>query len=158
MLMRQSQPVIFSERHDISYGPDGGRWKSVTKDVTSGGTDTQTIFYAGDYERVITRDSTVIEYHYLGEGIVAVITDGGDEEIYYAVTDNVGSYAHLVNAATGTAAFSAKYDPWGRMTKTVSTLPFHRGYGGHEMLTSFGMVNMNGRVYDYNIGRFLSAR
>lgn len=153
---RPTQPVIISQRHDISYGPDGERWKSVTRDVTSGGTDTQTIFYAGDYERVITRDSTVIEYHYLGEGIVAVITDGGDEEIYYAVTDNVGSYVHLVNAATGTAAFSAKYDSWGRMTKTVSILPFHRGYGGHEMLTEFGLVNMNGRMYDFNIGRFLS--
>lgn len=155
MLMRQSQPVIFSERHDISYGPDGGRWKSVTK-VISAGTDTQTIFYAGDYERVADKDGNVREYHYLDQGIVVVVTNGGNGEIYHAVIDNVGSYVHLVNAATGTLAFSASYDAWGRMTKTVSTLPFHRGYGGHEMLTEFGLVNMNGRMYDFNIGRFLS--
>ena len=42
------------------------------------------------------------------------------------------------------------------MTTAVNTLPFHRGYGGHEMLTEFGLVNMNGRMYDYNLGRFLS--
>ena len=76
--------------------------------------------------------------------------------LYHAVTDNTGSYVHLVNAVTGNADFSASYDAWGRMTTAVNTLPFHRGYGGHEMLTEFGLVNMNGRMYDYNLGRFLS--
>ncbi|WP_017446836.1 RHS repeat-associated core domain-containing protein [Gayadomonas joobiniege] len=32
-----------------------------------------------------------------------------------------------------------------------------RGYTGHEMLDDHGLIHMNGRVYDPNIGRFLSA-
>ena len=33
---------------------------------------------------------------------------------------------------------------------------FDRGYTGHEHLDAFGLINMNGRVYDPYIGRFLS--
>ncbi len=32
-----------------------------------------------------------------------------------------------------------------------------RGYTGHEMIDSVGLVHMNGRVYDAELGRFLSA-
>ena len=32
-----------------------------------------------------------------------------------------------------------------------------RGYTGHEMLDPVGLVHMNGRVYDPELGRFLSA-
>ena len=31
-----------------------------------------------------------------------------------------------------------------------------RGYTGHEHLTAFGLINMNARLYDPVIGRFLS--
>ncbi len=33
----------------------------------------------------------------------------------------------------------------------------HRGFTGHEMLDNVGLVHMNGRVYDPNLGRFLSV-
>ena len=33
---------------------------------------------------------------------------------------------------------------------------FDRGYTGHQMLDAFGLINMNGRVYDPLIARFLS--
>ena len=32
-----------------------------------------------------------------------------------------------------------------------------RGFTGHEHMPSFGLINMNGRVYDPSIGQFLSA-
>ncbi len=32
----------------------------------------------------------------------------------------------------------------------------HRGCMGHEMLNEFNLINMNGRVYDSVLGRFLS--
>lgn len=32
-----------------------------------------------------------------------------------------------------------------------------RGYTGHEMIDTVGLVHMNGRVYDPILGRFLSA-
>ena len=37
-----------------------------------------------------------------------------------------------------------------------SSIGLIRGYGGHEMLNEFNLINMNGRVYDPVLGRFLS--
>ena len=56
----------------------------------------------------------------------------------------------------GQEVFAATYDPWGRQTITKNDISFHRGYCGHEMLPDFGLINMNGRVYDPLLGRFLS--
>jgi RHS repeat-associated protein len=41
-------------------------------------------------------------------------------------------------------------------TQTYESLMFDRGYTGHEHLTEFGLINMNGRVYDPLVSRFLS--
>ncbi len=32
-----------------------------------------------------------------------------------------------------------------------------RGYTGHEMLDEVGIIHMNGRTYDAEIGRFMQA-
>ena len=37
-----------------------------------------------------------------------------------------------------------------------ATYKFDRGYTGHEQLDQFGLINMNGRIYDPVLGRFLS--
>ncbi|GAB6013233.1 RHS repeat-associated core domain-containing protein [Viscerimonas tarda] len=39
---------------------------------------------------------------------------------------------------------------------TNNTFKFYRGYTGHEHLPEFNLINMNGRVYDPVLGRFLS--
>lgn len=52
--------------------------------------------------------------------------------------------------------FDATYDAWGRQTVTLNTIGLRRGYTGHEMMGEFGLINMNGRVYDPTLGRFLS--
>ena len=57
---------------------------------------------------------------------------------------------------SGTAVFSAQYDPWGVQTVTTNTIKYNRGYCGHEMLNDFQLINMNGRMYDPYLGRFLS--
>jgi RHS repeat-associated protein len=40
--------------------------------------------------------------------------------------------------------------------RRTSAMDFDRGFTGHEMLDDFGLVHMNGRIYDPEIGRFLS--
>ena len=54
-------------------------------------------------------------------------------------------------------------DAWGRRRNPVgfgydnlSTATFDRGYTGHEHLDEFGLINMNGRLYDPMLGRMLS--
>lgn len=39
----------------------------------------------------------------------------------------------------------------------VTQAKTNRGYTGHEQLDEVELIHMNGRVYDANLGRFLSA-
>ena len=39
----------------------------------------------------------------------------------------------------------------------MNTIGFIRGYAGHEEMPEFGLVNMNARLYDPMLGRFLSS-
>jgi RHS repeat-associated protein len=80
-----------------------------------------------------------------------------------AVSDEQGQ---VVNAAWGGAnATVAGYDPWGARRSpdghsadpsSFQPLPGHREFTGHETIPGVGLINMNGRVYDPMIGRFLS--
>ena len=53
------------------------------------------------------------------------------------------------------------YDAWGRRNAADGSYDnvsaaFDRGYTGHEHLDAFGLINMNGRLYDPMLGRMLS--
>jgi RHS repeat-associated protein len=56
------------------------------------------------------------------------------------------------------------FDPWGRRRNPLDwsynidsiDLLFDRGFTGHEHLDEFGLINMNGRVYDPLLAMFLS--
>jgi RHS repeat-associated protein len=77
------------------------------------------------------------------------------DKIYYVHRDHLGSILSLTDA-NGTAVFNASYDAWGKQTITTNTFKFHRGFTGHEHLPEFALINMNGRMYDPILGRFLS--
>lgn len=136
----------------FTYGPDEERWKTVLK---QNGTARRTTFYAGDYERV-TEDGHTYHFYYLDDGCIYVVTDSQTSgTYYYAFTDHLGSITRIFNEA-GTSVYEAEYDAWGKQTVTKNTIHFRRGYTGHEMMPEFGLVNMNGRLYDPILGRFLS--
>lgn len=134
----------------IDYGPDGERWRSVLQDD---GSVTRTVLYAGDYE-MVTIGGVTRHFYYLGNGII-VMKEGSTVTPLVAVADHLGSITHL-QKADGTCVFSAYYDAWGQQTISTNTIGFHRGYCGHEMLPEYGLINMNGRLYDPLLGRFLS--
>ena len=81
--------------------------------------------------------------------------------------NHLGSVTRIYDTS-GTAVFSAYYDPWGVQTVTTNTIKYNRGYCGHEMLNDFQLINMrsatlgdafvttwrkNGRMYDPYIAR-----
>ena len=70
-------------------------------------------------------------------------------------TDNLGSILSILDR-NGESVYEATYDVWGQQEVTLNEIGFHRGYTGHEMLPEFGIINMNGRLYDPMLGRFLS--
>ena len=133
------------------YGPDQKRWKTV---LTQNGTTKRTTIYADDYEK-ITEDGVTRQFYYLDDDVIGVITNGGTITFYKGWTDNQGTYAQLADHNYN-VVFNAEYDPWGKQDVLTNTIGFHRGYTGHEMLPEFGLINMNGRLYDPLLGRFLS--
>ncbi|MBQ9676810.1 MAG: VCBS repeat-containing protein [Prevotella sp.] len=137
----------------FTYGPDEERWKT---EFRQNGIVMRSTFYAGDYERVCQNGITQ-HFFYLDNGCIYVMYEGlaSGSNYYYAFTDHLGSVTRIFNES-GTSVFEAEYDAWGKQTVSKNTIGFHRGYTGHEMLPEFGLINMNGRLYDPILGRFLS--
>ena len=121
--------------------------------LTRGGKEARRTVYAGAYEKV-TEDGRTREYYYL-DGNTLAIRENGTVRYYAAFTDQQGSVLSVVDE-DGVKVFEATYDAWGRQTVTLNTIGLSRGYTGHEMMPEFGLINMNGRLYDPTLGRFLS--
>ena len=110
----------------------------------------------GDGIEIIVTNDTLRRIYYLDEDVILVETPlTGESRLYYAQTDRLGSYTDIMNGE-GNRVFEADYDAWGRQTVSRNTIGFIRGYTGHEMLPEFGLINMNGRMYDPLLARFLS--
>ncbi|MDD2476300.1 MAG: RHS repeat-associated core domain-containing protein [Dysgonamonadaceae bacterium] len=84
--------------------------------------------------------------------------------MYYISSDHLGSINLIVDGSNGNVVDDLSYDSWGRNRNpidwsysnfTLSSIT-DRGYTSHEQLTNFGLINMNGRVYDPALGRMLS--
>jgi RHS repeat-associated protein len=83
----------------------------------------------------------------------------------YLHHDQLGSIIAISNTA-GTVVERLAYDPWGKrrfITGAADTLDaitgvnIDRGFTMHEHIDEMGIINMNGRIYDPLIGRFMSA-
>ena len=140
----------------FEYGPDQERWYSES---SIGYGLPLTTIYAGDYEKITGNDdysgeAYVKEFYYL-DGNAIVVKENGEFRNFLAFTDNIGSILSVIDEE-GRRVFDASYDVWGRQTVKKNEIGLRRGYTGHEMLNEFGIINMNGRLYDPLLGRFLS--
>ncbi len=152
------------------YGPDHQRVKETT---SVGGAATITHYFgvspAGvNFEFVDgpTQD-TWNDYLYAGGEMVGVqkrLDGGAVQSTRYFVKDHLGSIA-VLTTETGVVAERLAFDAWGKRRNAngsddvpgTLTAQTTRGFTGHEMIDEFDLVNMNGRIYDPLIGRFLSA-
>ena len=82
---------------------------------------------------------------------------------HYILKDHLGSWTTITDAE-GNVEQELSYDAWGNLrdadtwTGTGTEAPmFDRGYTGHEHITAFGLINMNGRCYDPLMSSFLSV-
>ena len=133
----------------------------------SNGTVINSRLYLGAYEKDITNGVTRhIHYISAGSGLNAIVVRVGSvDTYYYTYTDHLGSIVTVTNDA-GNVVARQDFDAWGRNrnpdTWTYTNIPtvpdwLYRGYTGHEHLPYFGLINMNGRMYDPVLGRMLSV-
>ena len=129
-------------------------------------------YYIGDrYEREENSSGTVTaERLFLGGDaysapMVMQRTGSGSWTYYVIGRDYLGSITHIATIS-GSLVNEYSYDAWGRMRNPQTLTPYAstsqpslllgRGYCGHEHLSNFGLINMNARLYDPVLGRFLS--
>ena len=141
----------------------------VKMNVTQNGASILARTYIGSRYIREVQNGVTKEYTFIGgDGYSApavIMQQGGVKTRYYLLRDHLGSVTHVVDNS-GSVLNEYSFDAWGRQ-RNVSTwihyaadtepaLFMGRGYTGHEHLPWFNLVNMNGRLYDPVVGRFLS--
>ncbi|MFT3740959.1 MAG: RHS repeat-associated core domain-containing protein [Breznakibacter sp.] len=148
----------------FSYGVGKERVKMVLTD----GTISKTRIYThGNYE-VETNATATRKLHYISSvgGIFAIFElENANENgvMYYIHKDHLGS-VNVITNESGAIVEEHSFDAWGRRRNptnwtyanvTGAGVTDH-GFTGHEHLDQFGVINMNGRMYDPLVGRFFS--
>ena len=124
----------------------------------------ETTFYIGkDYEKTTQFNGGVFHRYSINVGgsVIQIERDHNTDfdQPKYLLADNLGSTNVIVDQM-GEDVQTLKFDPWGMRVDsdggTVNGIT-NRGFTGHEMDDEVGLVNMNARIYDPYLGRFLSA-
>jgi RHS repeat-associated protein len=152
--------------YDITYGVDDQRITSTYS--INFATQVRTT-YLGDFEEEYDAvKKTYKKTHYL-HGAILIQNYAADgttltsEKFYSTISDFQGSLIALIDEQ-GAVAERYAFDPWGArrnpddwtQTDARTTWITHRGYTGHEHIDVFGVINMNGRVYDPMTAAFFS--
>jgi RHS repeat-associated protein len=152
----------------FTYGPDYVRSKMEIRN--SSALQSTRYYLGGCYEKDVPASGSTTERLYIGGNAynapaVYIRTGSGAWTLHYIHRDHLGSITAITNTA-GTKIAEYSFDPWGRQRNPVNqqayepdaapSLLLGRGYTGHEHLPMFGLVNMNARLYDPVLGRFLS--
>ncbi|MBL1293435.1 MAG: hypothetical protein COB61_006155, partial [Thiotrichales bacterium] len=153
------------------YGPDRAR-------IAQQGTDSTTIYLQGTgahFEKE-TQGSITRQRHFIygGNGMAAIYTLRSNltDDTRYIHKDHLGSIDTVTNDdSTNVQVIERRsFDPFGQsrtpscitavcqtVQSVASSSTTNRGFTGHEHLEEVGLIHMNGRVYDPELGRFLSA-
>ena len=102
---------------------------------------------------------------YYGAPVVLEVTD--TMQYHYVMRDHLGSITHVYTAEPiPTLLQELSYDAWGRLrnpdtheaytSDSIPTPILGRGYTGHRHIAGIGLIDMNARLYDPMLGRFLS--
>jgi len=154
----QAQKIV-----SFNYGPDRTRYQQVASDSST----VKTTTYIGSlYEKVQT-GSNIDHKHYIRAGgqVIAIHNTYNyqSDQTQFLHRDHLGS-VDVITDANQNVTERLSFDAFGQRREvnwndaiSQITSSITRGYTGHEQLDSVGLIHMNGRVYDPQLGRFLSA-
>lgn len=174
------QPQTISENnsggvpHTLTY-TYGADYTRIRSELRRDGSTINTRYYfeggrpVARFEKDITGGtSRFIQYISGPAGLIAIVESvGGNHYIHYTYTDHLGSIL-TVTDESGITEVEQSFDAWGRRRDISSWAPLspiaapdlpvwlYRGFTGHEHSDQFGLINMNGRMYDPVAGRMLS--
>ncbi len=138
-----------NRKMEFLYGPDLLRCQSR---YSENGKTIRTVVYANNME--IIKELADFRIYYLDDDVIFV-NSGISRGLHFLFKDHLGSILSAFNVK-GSKTFEASYDAWGKQDVKSNMIGLRRGYTGHEMLNEFGIINMNGRLYDPILGRFFS--
>ena len=166
------QPDIISENKYkalFTYNDTNQRCKML---MQQNGVEKYTRYYVGSrYMEQTLGGVTTESYTWIGGDAysapaVSVKIGTGASKIYYLFRDYLGTITHVVEKGNPTNNSEYSFDAWGRRRKAANWNDYNlngepalfaaRGFTGHEHLPEFGLINMNGRLYNPVLGRFLS--
>ena len=137
--------------------------KAMVNDVIRGKT------YIGNCEFVTENDhQRTLTYLTSPYGVFAVVEkQNGEESVHFVLKDHLGSWTTITDEY-GNVEREQSYDAWGNLrnpetwlnysaTEQVAGPMFDRGYTGHEHISAFGLIDMNGRCGDPVTSSFLSV-
>jgi RHS repeat-associated protein len=166
-----SRPLSINENGRTASFIYNGQESRVKMELKKNGVTELTRHYISDCYEIDNESGALKEKLYLGGDFYSAPavyinrSTGNNWQIHYICRDYLGSITHVTNSS-GSYVQEMDYDAWGRMRVPYSqslyapgsepALFLGRGYGGHEHLTKFGLINMNARLYDPAVGRFLA--
>ncbi|MGL5148517.1 MAG: RHS repeat domain-containing protein, partial [Plesiomonas shigelloides] len=154
-------PLRISGRGAITrfvYGSDNMR----ARQTRTAGSKTTTTYYV---DKLYETDNDGSWRAYIADAAVLSYSPEQSHKLMFTLRDRLGSATTMVNQA-GTVVSRRYFDPFGRgatlnddgsIGELVAINNVRRGFTDHEHLLEHKLIPMNGRVYDYNIGRFLSV-
>jgi RHS repeat-associated protein len=158
------QITLDTARLTLEYGYDNQR---IVQQLYLNDSLSEIKYYIGGLLEKKIKNGVTQYIHFIsgGDGIVGVYNtlSTGGSNIQYWHKDHLGSL-QSVSDTNGNLIEELSYDAWGKRrnadwTPIVGLLATtsDRGFTGHEHLDIFSLINMNGRVYDPILGRFIQA-
>lgn len=137
----------------LSYGPDGER----TRQTSAEGNWT----WVGAFERSLVGTASERRVYVGNHTQLSTRSGATGVQVSNLLTDRLGSVAAIADA-TGTLRETRGYDAFGKPRQgtwaDANALPSvartTRGFTQHVHLDGARLIHMNGRAYDYQLGRF----
>jgi len=152
------------ENTRLMYGADGEKIRQSTLDNAR-----RHVYVDGTFEQVFTQSRGNEWKTYFGDFAVVTRTPSGSRTVEYLLKDRLGSVDSVANSQ-GFLVDTRAHDPFGKPRQgnwadipgaprfsaaSMGITP--RGFTQHEHLNSVEIIHMNGRAFDYSLGRFLSV-